>query len=181
MKENNGKRPSNNEANRITREAICTALVYLMEAKDFESITIAELARKAGVSRQSFYRNYTSKEDIVIEIEEKMLTSFADSLNDTKYANDLHHWMYDLFCFVKNNRKLISVLHKAKLFDMLFPKAPFVVENWKKDDNPWLHYLIIGSLGALKSIGEEWFTTGMKESCEEMADICMKYNIDHLV
>ena len=59
---------SNNEANRITRESINTALLELMDNQDFDSITISALVKRAGVSRQSFYRNYTSKEDVIIEI-----------------------------------------------------------------------------------------------------------------
>ena len=60
---------SNNEANRITRESICTALLELLKTNEFKKISISELVRKAGVSRQSFYRNYNTKEDIVLEIE----------------------------------------------------------------------------------------------------------------
>ena len=55
------KHLSNNEANQITRESICLALVSLMDIKDFEKISISELTRRAGVSRQSFYRKRTQQ------------------------------------------------------------------------------------------------------------------------
>ena len=67
-KSNPTRNLSNNEANRITRESICTALLELMKTKEFKEISISELVRRAGVSRQSFYRNYKTKEDIVLEI-----------------------------------------------------------------------------------------------------------------
>ena len=175
MKDTEKKHLSNNEANRLTREAIRTSLLLLMEQKDFESITISELVKRAGVSRQSFYRNYTSKEDIVVEIEEKILESFAESLNDPKYVDDPRMWLYDLFNLVKQNRKMAAVLHKAKLFDILFPKAPFIVERKIENKSENMHYYVIGSLGAIKSIGEEWFIGGMKESSDVMADICMNF------
>ena len=168
------KRLPNNEANLLTRESIRTALLLLMENKDFESITISELVRRAGVSRQSFYRNYTSKEDIVVEIMETILELFTESLNDIKYADNPHLWLYDLFCFVKENEKMVAILQKAKLFDILFPKAPFIVEKRIGNNSDEMHYLIIGMLGSLKSISNEWFLTGMKEDCDVMADICMK-------
>ena len=171
----NLKHLSNNEANRITREAIRTALLYLMDIKDFDKISISELVRKAGVSRQAFYRNYTSKEAIVIEIEDTILSSFADSLNDPKYAANLRLWFYDLFCFIKKNQKLILVLHKANLSDMLFSEAPFLIEKWTGENTIQFHYHIIGSLGALKAIVLEWLSTGMKENCDDMANLCMRY------
>lgn len=56
---------SNKEANQITRESIETALLHLMEKKELTQISISELVKKAGVSRNAFYRNYKSKEEIL--------------------------------------------------------------------------------------------------------------------
>ena len=52
---------SNQEANQITRESIETALLHLMEKKDLPQISISELVKKAGVSRNAFdgRGNYT--------------------------------------------------------------------------------------------------------------------------
>ena len=67
-KQNYYLRMANEEANRITRESLQTALIYLMNEKDYKEITITELTQKAGTSRTAFYRNYQSKEDIMMEI-----------------------------------------------------------------------------------------------------------------
>nr|WP_082326184.1 TetR/AcrR family transcriptional regulator [Streptococcus sp. X13SY08] len=56
---------SNKESNQLTKESIETALLFLMEKKDLHQISISELVRKAGVSRNAFYRNYKSKEEIL--------------------------------------------------------------------------------------------------------------------
>lgn len=56
---------SNTESNQITRESIETALLFLLEKKDLKHISISELVHKAGVSRNAFYRNYKSKEEIL--------------------------------------------------------------------------------------------------------------------
>ncbi|RRD31982.1 TetR/AcrR family transcriptional regulator [Streptococcus minor] len=56
---------SNQEANQLTRESIETALLHLMEKKELPQISISELVKKAGVSRNAFYRNYKSKEEIL--------------------------------------------------------------------------------------------------------------------
>lgn len=61
----NNLHQSNKEANQITRESIETALLYLLEKKEMRHISISELVRKAGVSRNAFYRNYKSKEEIL--------------------------------------------------------------------------------------------------------------------
>ena len=79
---NNLRNLSNNEANRITRESICTALLELLKTNEFKKISISELVRKAGVSRQSFYRNYKTKEDIVLEIERTIGTQLIEKMKD---------------------------------------------------------------------------------------------------
>lgn len=56
---------SNKEANQLTKESIETALLFLLEKKDMKQISVSELVRKAGVSRNAFYRNYKSKEEIL--------------------------------------------------------------------------------------------------------------------
>ena len=54
-------RKSNQESNLLTREAIETALLQLLEKKDLTKISISELVKRAGVSRAAFYRNMVPK------------------------------------------------------------------------------------------------------------------------
>ena len=56
----------NEYKNNIVKESLTDALFKLMSKREFNDITISELSKKAGVSRLSFYRNYNSKEDIII-------------------------------------------------------------------------------------------------------------------
>ena len=132
------RRLSNNEANRITRESICTALLELMNTKSFDAISISELVRRAGVSRQSFYRNYRGKEEVVMEIEDTLLEELEESMSDPAYQNDPKLWLIEFFSRIRANEALVTLLQK-------------------------------------KAILLEWFNTGMKESEEEMADLCLTY------
>lgn len=40
----------------LAKECIFTALMLLMEKQDYEKITITDIARRAGVSRMTYYR-----------------------------------------------------------------------------------------------------------------------------
>ena len=48
------------------KEAIVIALIQLMKEKEFIGITINEIVVRAGVARSSFYRNFRSKEDVLL-------------------------------------------------------------------------------------------------------------------
>ena len=62
------------EANLRVKGHIARALLELMHKKSFSHITISELIQTAGVARVSFYRNYDSKEDVLITLIEDVLT-----------------------------------------------------------------------------------------------------------
>ena len=53
--------------NQFSKECIATALIELMKTKDYSSITITEIAKKSGMSRMTYYRNYSSKDDILVQ------------------------------------------------------------------------------------------------------------------
>ena len=166
---------SNNEANRITRESICTAMLKLMNTKEFKAISVSELVRRAGVSRQSFYRNYKTKEDVVIEIKETITRRLSERLNDPAYSDNPKQWFLDLFSVIRANNSVVAMLEKADQFETKPTGIPFFVENRLNLKEPQLHYSIIGTMGAVNAIALNWFNNGMKESDDEMADICMHF------
>ena len=61
------------EANLRVKKGITMALFSLMHQKSFSDITISEIIRTAGVARVSFYRNYDSKEDVLLTLIEDIL------------------------------------------------------------------------------------------------------------
>lgn len=50
-----------------SREWIILALLQLMEHTPYSQLSITEIARKAGLARQTFYRNYQDKDDILFD------------------------------------------------------------------------------------------------------------------
>ncbi|TCD46797.1 TetR/AcrR family transcriptional regulator [Streptococcus sp. X16XC17] len=90
---------SNKESNQLTKESIETALLFLMEKKDLHQISISELVRKAGVSRNAFYRNYKSKEEILEHAYARKSQIWADKwqhLQERIQRQGLKHSLSDL-------------------------------------------------------------------------------------
>ncbi len=173
------QRMSNIEANQITREALRATLMALMEEKDFQSITISELVAAAGVSRQAFYRNYKSKEAIVLEVEQSLLTTFRDSLHDPKYLNSLPLWFHDFFQFLAENEKTLSALFRSGQEDVLFEQLSSMMGNVVTEGTGTgagdRHYRQLGVFGAFRYIAADWLQSGMPESPEDMARVCADF------
>lgn len=54
-----------NITNEFLKECIADALIKLLQEKPMENISISEITDLAGVGRSTYYRNFTSKEDIL--------------------------------------------------------------------------------------------------------------------
>lgn len=84
------KEKSQSKIARRTRKWITDALISLMDKKDFSAITITEIVERADVSRQSFYRHYETKEEIIDDffnenIVKKFKVTFRAEPEDTIY------------------------------------------------------------------------------------------------
>lgn len=95
-----------------TKQLIPLSLYHLMLKKNFEDISIKDICEKAGVSRMSFYRHYSSKEDIFILYCDETFDAFFQEISslediDTKKMINL------FFIAIKKNAREIKMLQKA--------------------------------------------------------------------
>ena len=98
------------------------ALIYLLEKKDIEYITIKEICTKAGVNRSTFYLHYESINDLVEEtmnyinkkFEEFFNENSKDFINKIKFLplEDLKlvekKYLTPYLSFIKDNQKIFK-------------------------------------------------------------------------
>ena len=89
------------------------ALLFLLEKKDFEFISVKEICDKAGVNRSTFYLHYENMNDLLIETIELINKKFNDSFNN-KVVDAGSTSKKDLF-FIKEEY-LLEALQTAELF-----------------------------------------------------------------
>ena len=68
------------EANLRVKASIIKTLFSLMQTKSLSEITVTELVEGAGVARASFYRNYCSKEDVLVTLIRDVLDDFRSKI-----------------------------------------------------------------------------------------------------
>jgi len=168
---------NNNSQNKITKESIFTALMILMEQKKFNEISITEIAKKAGVSRMAFYRNYNLMEDIIINYLDEFFEDYTKQiLNSEKKDNYDNACMY--FAYFRKHEKLITNLNNSNLTNLILERCTgffhLLFENivCEKSHSPEKERYIIEFLaGGVYKVLIEWAKSGMKESDEYMAKI----------
>lgn len=167
-------RMSNKESNQLTRECLQTALIYLMSQKPFDKITITELVKRSGVSRTAFYRNYTSKEEILSELCNTFLDGLAASFSDTFFRKNPRSWYYSFFQTVKENALLFGLLLQAHVLNTPVFSTYSISKKLDHSVESASHYEFLAWEGAFSTIVVHWFQDGMKESIDFMADFCAK-------
>ena len=61
-----------------TRRIIREALLELMSERELTKISISELCVRAGINRKTFYRHYREVGDVITELENDILSEFAE-------------------------------------------------------------------------------------------------------
>ncbi|WP_454193219.1 TetR/AcrR family transcriptional regulator [Paenibacillus sp. Marseille-Q7038] len=160
------------ELSQLVRECITEALFQLMKKKEFSKIKITDIVNKAGVGRASFYRNFTSKEDVIL----KHLQHLADDWWKYQQVNkksDVWQLTFSLFEVLKPTAVL---LHKSNL-SLLFYQFLMYVTHEKKTENKSEAYRLSMTTGLYFGIFNQWATSRMKESPEELIHIFQDFTL----
>ena len=106
---------------------ITNTLIELINKKNYESISISELCIKAGVGRMSFYRNFNSKDEILIKYISDITYNFIKNNKIVYNEPNFKTYIIALFEHLRNNKTLcynlykINKLHLIKdIFDEVF-------------------------------------------------------------
>lgn len=70
------------EHRELTRQALFTALSGLLREQSFETITMAQIARRAGIGRTAVYNHFADKETMLLELMSATTQQFTHILSE---------------------------------------------------------------------------------------------------
>lgn len=164
-------RLNNQESNQLTRECITMAMMYLMSEKSYESISISEIAKRAGVSRTAFYRNYQTKDDVVREIGQQVIDALSEIINKVHTNADIHNMFLEFFTQIKEQKDKIELIIKGNIsFKLMFPNAQ-IIENVIPARTKIEHYRMVALDHALWGTVKEWISNDCDLTAEELTQV----------
>ena len=155
------------------------ALIYLLENKDIEYITIKEICNKAGVNRSTFYLHYENMNYFNENTKEFIEKIKSSKLEDLKLIEKKYLTPY--LSFIKENKKIF--------------KASFNNPSGMKVNNKYNHlkyyilnpildrfnifekekgYLLTFYINGIMAIIKEWIDMDCKDSINDIEDIIIK-------
>ena len=166
---------------KYTREWTFEALYKLLEVKSFSDIKITEIIDKAGISRATFYRNFNSKEHIVMIKVRNMFVDFHMNMLQL-YALDQPEdetiVIGEFFRRIDEEEKLIDTVIKSNLEYLMIEGILQIIDYYKerfyelvktnKKTEEYTMDIIASSCWTLLS---RWHKSGKEETPSRLAKI----------
>lgn len=168
----NNLKQANFEAKQVTREALETSLLHLLEHKTMAQITISELVTRAGVSRNAFYRHYKSKEEIFTKLLSRTLQDIFRGLSQFDLKTQVvQGWSY-LLSEAKKHAQVFRLAFQHQFQQLLTSSVAKRFRAYQRlCQKKCSSYTTSFFSNAIISMLGKWIADGMVVSIEEMASM----------
>ena len=180
--------PSQNPSALRSKSEITSALFELMKKYRFSDITVKQIILEYKVSRKTFYRNFTSKTDVLLAHIEKIILDYVDDLTKlTLNSQDTpgtsltpEQILPIIFAKCLENRELLMYLHKNDLMYLLLEQINSVITTIHHKLVPVDNYLFTGishyqseyiinfNVGAVWNVLCKWIENDMRDDPDEI-------------
>lgn len=164
-----------NQVNQFAKRCLAEALLRLMEQKELDDINVTEICREAGFSRMAYYRNFSSKQDILSQYMRMLADSFREEAirNFPNHSSRSYEIVLFAFRYFENYRLFTLRLMQAKLDSILQDGLNYYFETYiaGTDSSPERRYAMYYYAGALFNLYTHWIKDGMTQPPEYMAEL----------
>lgn len=162
-----------------TVENIYRAFYELTEEKDYSEITVKELSERAKINKKTFYRHYSSLDNLLAEIYSKISDEFIEKILNYNIPQDLDKINREFFLFSEKNGKLYEKIlcdceyfyAKQRMIDnvmnTVWKKSEFMRKMNKYKQNIFLSFVRNAGVEMYK----QWIADGRKIPIEEMIEM----------
>lgn len=169
-----------------THKAIRSALETMILTKDFNCITVKELAEIAGINRKTFYLHYDSLDDLFGELEDEIVDEFAQS-EHLKTTESNETVTRDFFRVLFRQPELHKRLICSPGYFPLFRRVQVKLFHMYKEHGfdfalpPEYESLLIAYFCTSITFYQQWVADGEKLTPQELTDFAVALLCDGLI
>ena len=166
--------------NYSVKRLIEQAFMDLLDEKAYIDISVTDIVKKAMVSRTSYYRHFSSINDIVESITDNMVNEFFTDLVPMFDHNDdvkLRTYLTNYFTELKERYKPFpSAISRTLniIFYRLHEKLSNLESHSHVPSTNDERYSISAKMSLIHGIGNRWLENNTPESVDEMVDYTMR-------
>ncbi len=151
---------------RCVVKQIVQSLLELLSEKELHAITITMIVQKAQVGRASFYRNFSSKEDVIRQHMAGLLKEWGEAYEALGRLDEL---LPSLLRHFYKHRDFYLLLYKRGLSHYILDAVRGAMDFSGKSDAEV--YSLNWFAGGLYGVVTEWLRRGMEGPPEEVKRI----------
>jgi len=166
---------------------ILEAILLLIDEKPFNNITVSDITNKAGIARQTFYRNYKDKDDVIIKYFKNIFNSELITVenihNKNKYENIL--LTFNIKYMVKNQKNLKKLLTAITGIENLFMDRfnewqDNLIKQYKLKSEMRIiyRYKVYYQMTGILRIIMDWFKNDMPVPVIELTKLLNYFTVD---
>ena len=164
-------------------DAIFDSFFLLLKEKDIDKITVADVVKKAGLVRSTFYNHYENVPALVNAAEEKTIENIF-SLMESFHPKDDKAFCKSFFlaiCNYARENPFLATLLNSKRGDAFFEKMLLMFDRYMRQvtDDEAYHikdresatYYIASAIGSTIGVLHKWSTSEFDAPADEVAEI----------
>ena len=160
----------------LSKKWLADSLIRLMQTKPYEDITISEIAANADLARRTFYRAFSSKNDIIAYIFENLVSEYISDLCISGEIN-MEKLVLVFFGFFEKHREVILIFKRNHLeyfllqsFNKYLPQIRLQTCREKMSDDPEIDKVfMLMSGGAFFNLLMYWIDSDSDITSQELA------------
>lgn len=154
------------------------SFIELFKGKDYEKITVKELIEKAEISKKTFYRYYSSIDNLFLEIQDKITNEYIQKFSLLSFPEDLKNIINTFIDFSEiygnaHDKIIIDSKNDYVLQKMI---NNIIKKTWEKSDffketEPYLRNIILSFVfSSILGSYKQWINDGRKIPLQNFID-----------
>jgi AcrR family transcriptional regulator len=163
--------------------------MILMDEKPYDKITISDITEKAGIARQTFYRNYNDKDDVLYEYARNTMNTDFLSIekNQDQKKYDTIILLFNYNYIIKHRIELKKILSIVNIENRIlramqeFPLSliKFFKDKLTKEEYAICRYKICYQITGCLRVFLDWFLNGMPLPVDKFVSMINAMAIPH--
>ena len=154
------------------------SFIELFKGKDYEKITVKELIEKAEISKKTFYRYYSSIDNLFLEIQDKITNEYIQKFSLLSFPEDLKNIINTFIDFSEiygnaHDKIIIDSKNDYVLQKMInnIIKKTWEKSEFFKEKEPYLRNIILSFVfSSILGSYKQWINDGRKIPLQNFID-----------
>ncbi len=169
---------SNNPSALRSQTRIINSFYQLLNDTAYEEISVKQIISKSQISRKTFYRNFDSKEDVLISCISKILSAYIEEMH-TQSEVTLSWIIEQAFRILEHNKNFFQLLQRDNLLYLVLNviNREILDEHFSLSDqkSDFSRYIVYFNVGALFNVLSLWLEKDDAYSADDILRFLSDY------